>query len=765
MKTILNEIKYQYPTNLPNMLKKFYAELASFSLIIYLILVCIIPIIFLKIRKRSKSKDILDSNKDIKKRKNKSKISNIIIYFCFCKKKKHKDLNRLQLGRLLKEENGFQIIEGNKYKEKESNGDKNNFKDIIAQDKKINSHKEKEINKSIQSSQLQEINLKNPKFQIQNQDNLEFQKINLISQNTGKDNLKKFIDKKNNIKKEKNEINEKMIFNLEITKTKLETQILMITSMESDINQKINTEKFNQINNQIFSNIKKISYFFRLLNNVRKIMVSRKYINQIIKYEVNNNMRLKISKSFFLNDIEGFKYKDYEKKIEIYITKFIVQIGDYILSQNQYNLTIDFLFFLKKFFNAPEHFKSIIKGIKINNIKNNNIIDNLNETYNNKKKMLQQNEHLNLLKPEISYEENKSQNFQKRMNSNYNLKSNQINSISIINNELILDKNINIVKDISRKEILKVENIKHLLEKIIKIKTEIKNIVNTATSDNLESQLTLKLEKNIDLFDIDIDIDIDNINLELNNNMNYLLHEFKNDSINNLNNIFMNYCFEEEKYKSYIKSDNLLKHEKENINSKFSKIMNEIISSENMISSFKEKIHIINCNNTEDLQNKLISIISSIRNDIIDIKDSIKKMNKKIIEYYDILSLSIAFKIKIKQLHKRFLKDKDILTFGELFKYWKNEFLDEYIKDLKKKYSIDEKTLNISTKYKGKVINVEYLKTAKGYKKYIIDTELSQINTELMLMNIDTLIQNMKANIYETDEDIDFSKLPSFLEE
>jgi len=73
--------------------------------------------------------------------------------------------------------------------------------------------------------------------------------------------------------------------------------------------------------------------------------------------------------------------------------------------------------------------------------------------------------------------------------------------------------------------------------------------------------------------------------------------------------------------------------------------------------------------------------------------------------------------------------------------------------------------LNISTKYKGKVINVEYLKTAKGYKKYIIDTELSQINTELMLMNIDTLIQNMKANIYETDEDIDFSKLPSFLEE
>ena len=134
-------------------------------------------------------------------------------------------------------------------------------------------------------------------------------------------------------------------------------------------------------------------------------------------------------------------------------------------------------------------------------------------------------------------------------------------------------------------------------------------------------------------------------------------------------------------------------------------------------------------------------------------------MKNKIIKYYDILLLSIAFKIKVKQLHEKFLQDKNVLTFEELLKDWKNEFLDEHIKDLKKKYSIDEKITTISTKYKGKIINIEYLKTSKEYKKYIIDSELSQINAESMLSNIDALIQNRRIDIYGTDEDIDFSKL------
>jgi len=58
-----------------------------------------------------------------------------------------------------------------------------------------------------------------------------------------------------------------------------------------------------------------MSYIFRFLNNIRLILISRKYINQIIKYEVENNRNLKISKSLFLNDIAGFKFKNDEKKL------------------------------------------------------------------------------------------------------------------------------------------------------------------------------------------------------------------------------------------------------------------------------------------------------------------------------------------------------------------------------------------------------------------------------------------------------------------
>lgn len=349
------------------------------------------------------------------------------------------------------------------------------------------------------------------------------------------------------------------------------------------------------------------------------------------------------------------------------------------------------------------------------------------------------------------------------MNGSNNLKLSKIHSIAIINNALFFDNNFNIIKDksilsyenniqILRKEILKQGNIYDSLEKIIKIKKQIKNIVNTIQSDSLESQLTLKLEKNNDLFDID------NINIDLNKNMIYSIHDLKNDSINNLKNIFINYFIEEEEKKTYYNSDNLLKKEKENIYFQFSNIMNEIISAESIVNSLQKKSQFIYSDNNEYLQS-IVSSINSIKDDINDLKDLINKMKNKIIKYYFILLLSIAFKIKVKQLHEKFFKDKYVLTFEELLKDWKNEFLEEHIKDLKKKYLIDENIMNISTKYKGKIINIEYLKTSKEYKKYIIDSELSQINAELMLSNIDALIQNRKIDIYGTDEDIDFSKL------
>ena len=692
------------------------------------------------------------------------------------------------------------------------------------QNKKMNKPIENELNESIrqniQSIQSQEINLNNQKLQIQKQSTFEYKKQNIEK------GINKIIE---NMKYEIEQIklkNQKMEYKIEEGKLKNQKMeydmvILMIKTLNSDINENINLETFIQMKNEIISNIYKMSYIFRFLNNIRLILISRKYINQIIKYEVDNNKKLKISKTLFLNDIAGFKYKHDEKKIKLYISKFIVQIGDNILPQNQYNLTLDFLFFLKKFFNDSVHFVKIIKDITINEKfssifssenKNYNAEDNKNSKHEDNKivfnnrdnnsinisniqyekknkdsdkilknienlkeinniKIFQQYEVLNSLDTEVSNdiqeahaEENQIRYLQKKMNGFNNLKSNQIHSISIINNELFLDNNINIIKDNSKQfyesniQILKQGDIDHSLDKIIKIKEQIKDIVNTIKSDSLESQLTLELEKNSDLFDID------NINIDLNKNMNYSIHDLKNDSINNLKNIFINYFIEKEEKKSYYNSDYLLKKEKENINLEFTNIMNEIISAENLVNTFQKNSQFFNSNNNEDLKS-IVSIINSIKADIIEIKGLLENMKNKIMNYYDILLLSIAFKIKIKQLHEKFLQDKNVLTFEELLKNWKNEFLDEHIKDLKKNYLIDENIMTISTQYKGKKINIEYLKTSKEYKKYIIDSELSQINAELMLSNIDALIQNRKIDIYGTDEDIDFSKLPFLSEE
>ena len=69
----------------------------------------------------------------------------------------------------------------------------------------------------------------------------------------------------------------------EIVEIKL--QNLMIKSLNSDVNEKINAEKYNQMKSRIFSNIYKMSYIFIFLNNIRLILIliSRKYINQIPK--------------------------------------------------------------------------------------------------------------------------------------------------------------------------------------------------------------------------------------------------------------------------------------------------------------------------------------------------------------------------------------------------------------------------------------------------------------------------------------------------
>ena len=70
----------------------------------------------------------------------------------------------------------------------------------------------------------------------------------------------------------------------------------------------------------------KIIKIFEFLNNIRLIIASRKYINKIIKNEVENNELLRKSKSYFLNDITRFQYIN-EKNVKMYISQFIVKKG------------------------------------------------------------------------------------------------------------------------------------------------------------------------------------------------------------------------------------------------------------------------------------------------------------------------------------------------------------------------------------------------------------------------------------------------------
>lgn len=168
MKAILNKIMSQ--TNLTKIFRLIYEKLTIISFIISLILICL-PIIFLANRKLTKSKDILDSDKDIQERniskknmqeptkeikgkkenESQSKILSKIIDICICKKKKQKVPSQLQLGELLREEGEFQIIEVNKLgkiiyiirenknisSKKENNDVKSNIKDNIMQDNNI----------------------------------------------------------------------------------------------------------------------------------------------------------------------------------------------------------------------------------------------------------------------------------------------------------------------------------------------------------------------------------------------------------------------------------------------------------------------------------------------------------------------------------------------------------------------------------------------------------------------------------------------------
>ena len=289
------------------------------------------------------------------------------------------------------------------------------------------------------------------------------------------------------------------------------------------------------------------------------------------------------------------------------------------------------------------------------------------------------------------------------------------------------------------------------------IKKEVQDIMDVVLDKELESLLTKELLNNEYLFK-----DEEN-NINYNNNL-FSLHELKDESVNAFEKIFINFFLKEEtKLKAH---NNIFKKEKEKISRKFSYIKNKITLSESIINSLNEENQSFSINESNK-QFNIISHAQSIKDGINEIKKGIVEINENISEYYDLLILSVAVKIKLKVLEEKIQKDKIVLSFEQLFKEWKMEFDESHIKELKKKYLIDEKLKYIQFKSKKdkNAKNVEYLKTSQLYRAFISNNELLRMDSESMIHNIDKLVNGHNFDIYGEDEEINYSGLNELNEE
>ena len=514
-------------------------------------------------------------------------------------------------------------------------------------------------------------------------------------------------------------------------------QMIYISTIRLDITEKISSENIKYLKNKIKTNVIKMANIFRFLNNIRLILFSRKIVNKIIQNEVRNNKNLYISQTNFLNDIIGFKYKDDVNKLKLYVSKLIVQIGDNILPQNLYNLTLDFLFYLKGFLNDSVHFVHSSDDITSNkqyysifcnkdkyknNIENNNIIIEDSK---------------NIIKPKIKIIKNgKKNDFQ-------NLKSVKEIIIIILDEILIYNKdknNLGISEEY--KNDIKLEIFENALDNTIKLEKDIDNLVEIISNKGLESQLINEYKINDE---------------EKETKINYLysLHELENDSINNFKKIFINFFYTDEN--GNIINNNsryILNNKKDKFKKKYNLIIEKLAFLEDII---KKIIVLSKFNNYKDFDvfQKLIKNAKTIKKNINNMKNWINTVDEKINEYYDLLLLSNAYEIKVKNYEEKLMKDENVLAFEKIFEDWKKLFDNNYIKELKINNGIDKNMISVD--YKNK--KVEYIRTSKLFNNYIDKKELSEINAKMMMENIDTIIKNVKIDIYDTDEEINYSSM------
>ena len=575
----------------------------------------------------------------------------------------------------------------------------------------------------------------NVKIQIEKIDNFQLDIINLPKViNKSEEELKN--DDANKYDKLSSKIRE-LSLNSKISNILIDMllQMFSLKWLENGITKRITSENMILLKKKIQIQIYEMLKIMTFLNNIRLIILTRKYTNNIIKNQIENNEKIRISSSLFLTNIKGFKFKNDPKKLKIYLSKFIVQIGDDKLSQNAFNLTSDFLFFIKSFCHDNYHLLKPVKDITKSN--NNHKIFSLDKS------------NFSII--------NDKNNVNNKENKKPNLKVNKEITFNIIKH---FDDNIQSHYTIRSEniEFNKIEKILLIHDNIQKVGKEIDNLDKIDKDMMLEKKLINELKKEkYNLFNEEEKI-IDN------KKNSFSFHDLKDESINSFKNIFN----DNEKYINY---DDLLKDEKKIIEDKYSKIINILISSEIIIDEIRVKNIRKGNESIFEISKDIIYNIEVIKEKIGALKKWLIEIKEQYIEYYELLLLSTVLKIKVEQLEKQKKEDKNSLSFQELFSLWKENFSEKHIANLKKQNSIDEKEKYVyydvyDKKSKRKVTKkIEYLKESPKYLEYIDRDELNKINYEDMLKNIDIITEGEDFSIHGLDEDIDHYRLVELNEE
>ena len=533
--------------------------------------------------------------------------------------------------------------------------------------------------------------------------------------------------------KNKIETNYQNIDSIEIYEisNEINKQILLIKSYENTLNQKISNIYFNHRLDEIKSQILKMLPIFKYFNNFRSLLLSRKYVNSVIANEVENNKFLRISNKYFLNDLIGFKISD-EKQKKMYISQFIVQIKDYLLPKNQYNLMLDFLYFLKDYLNNIHYV-----------YKNKDLTDNIyfqkvfNNEYSPDNIIINNIDNSNLVNDNNVYR-NQLENTQKNNNER--------------NNVLERQPDLNIKNNI----------FSILLKNIENITNDIENIMNI---DENDEDLTFQIRNELEDFDFFLS---NNDKIGLKQDINFSLHniEESSSSSKNFEKLFFDFFYKKDNIQ--IDCSNLLSKTKKKIEDKYSYIINKLNNYELIYDKIINEMSNLDTNMDSKFRKK-IKYVNDAKKNTNKLKKSLLHLNELTMKYYDSLIIANFLKLKVKEIEKKLMTEKNVFTFEELFKEWKKRFSQDYTKSLKNKFFIDEAFTQVQLydekQYKILTHDIEYLKSIKEYLKFIDENALNNIGPKQMIDNIDKIANGTKIDIFGIDKEIDYSKLKKLEEE